>query len=296
VSATELAQHGINALSIGSTYALIALGLAIVFSILRLINFAHGELVTITGYVMYWLVSAHVTWFAVVPAAIGAAIVAAVLMERVAFRPVRGASITTMLITSFAVSATLQGIFLVFISPRPKPVPTPDWMNENVTIGSLQIQNLQLVTAGATAVALAAIGLFLRRSITGTAMRAAAEDFAVTRLMGIRANLVIVAAFALSGALAGVAGILWIAQRGTVEPTTGLAPVLSAFIATVIGGFGSLGGAVLGGFAFGAVEVAFGAFLPESLLSFQHAFALVSVVVIFLARPQGLLPARAERV
>ena len=291
MSTTEVVQQIINALALGSIYALLALGLAIVFSVMGVINFAHGELVTIAGYVMFVLVEHGVSWYAIMPAAVLASALSAIAMERIAFRPVRGASVTTMLITSFAVASVLQGCFLVFISPRPEPVPSPDWMNENLQIGGLQIQNVQIATAGVTAIALILLVNYFKRFSSGIAMRAAAEDFEITRLMGARANRLFPAAFALSGALAGIAAIFWVGRLGSVEPTLGLNPVLKAFIACVIGGFGSLPGAVVGGFVLGALEVAFAAFLPSSVLDFQTAFVLACVVGLFLLRPQGLVPA-----
>ena len=207
MSSTEIVQQFINALAVGSIYALLALGLAIVFSVLGVINFAHGELVTIAGYVMFVMVKHGVSWWAVMPAAVSASTLSGVMMERIAFRPVRGANVTTMLITSFAVASVLQGCFLIFISPRPEPVPSPDWMNENLKLGSLQIQNVQIATAGVTAVALLLLVNYFKRFRSGIAMRAAAEDFEITRLMGARANRLIPGAFALSGALAGIAAI-----------------------------------------------------------------------------------------
>ncbi|MBL9052440.1 MAG: branched-chain amino acid ABC transporter permease, partial [Tabrizicola sp.] len=146
-----------------------------------------------------------------------------------------------------------------------------------------------------TGVSLAALTLFLKRTTMGQAMRAAAEDFQVLRLMGIRANRVIAVAFALSGALAGISAVLWVAQRGSVDPLMGFVPVLKAFVAAVIGGLGSLPGAVAGGFVLGVSEVLFQAFLPEALLPFRDAFVLSVVIAILIWRPEGLIPAKSAR-
>jgi branched-chain amino acid transport system permease protein len=290
----EAVQQAINALSLGSTYALLALGLAMVFSILGLVNFAHGELVTVAAYTMYLLNLEDVPFAAQVPAAILAAMIAAVLMERIAFRPLRGASFLTLLFASFALSVIIQNVILATISPRQKGVRLPDLFNEAISVGPFTIGWLQVITTATCAAALLALTIFLRRSTQGLGMLAAAQDFQVTRLMGIPANRVIATAFAISGALAGVAAIFILARRGTVEPAMGFNPVLKAFIASVIGGLGSLTGAVTGGFVLAAIEVGLDASLPNSVLGFRDAFALALVVAILYFRPEGLLGRPAE--
>jgi len=290
----EAVQQAINALSLGSTYALLALGLAMVFSILGLVNFAHGELVTVAAYTMYLLNERDVRFAIQVPSAIVAACVAAVLMERIAFRPLRGASFLTLLFSSFAISVIIQNLFLSIISPRQKGVRLPDLFNEAVHVGPFTIGWLQVVTTVMCLAALAVLTVFLRRSTQGLGMLAAAQDFQVTRLMGIPANRVIATAFAISGALAGVAAIFILARRGTVEPAMGFIPVLKAFIASVIGGLGSLSGAVVGGFVLAAIEVGLDASLPNDVLPFRDAFALAIVVAILYFRPEGLLVRTAE--
>jgi branched-chain amino acid transport system permease protein len=290
----EAVQQAINALSLGSTYALLALGLAMVFSILGLINFAHGELVTIAAYTMYFEHTKGVPFAVQAPSAIIAAGIAAVLMERLAFRPLRGASFLTLLFSSFAVSVIIQNLFLALISPRQKGVPLPGRFNEAIHLGPYTIGWLQVITMITCLCALAVLTLFLRRSIQGLGMLAASQDFQVTRLMGIRANRVIAGAFAISGLLAGVAAIFILARRGTVEPGMGFIPVLKAFIASVIGGLGSLTGAVLGGFVLAGIEVGLDATLPNGALPFRDAFALLIVVLILYFRPEGLLGRVAE--
>jgi branched-chain amino acid transport system permease protein len=285
----NVTQQIVNALSVGSTYALLALGLAMVFSILGLVNFAHGELVTIAGYTMYVLHLRGMPFAVQVIGAVAAAAVAAILMERIAFRPLRGARFTTLLLASFALSVMIQSLILLIAGPREKGVPTPDFVSQSFQVGGVSISYLQLVTTVACVGALLLLTLLLRMTIQGKAMRAAAEDFPVTRLMGISANRVIAAAFAISGALAGVAAVLLVSRRGTVDPGMGFNPLLKAFIATVIGGLGSLPGAVLGRFFLGSVEVALDATLPASLLPFRDAFALLAIIVMLYARPQGLL-------
>jgi branched-chain amino acid transport system permease protein len=296
MSSQEALQQLINALSLGSTYALLALGLAMVFSILGLINFAHGELVTIAAYTIY-LESRHgfPFWLEVVSAVLVAAL-AGVLMERIAFRPLRGASFVTLLFSSFAISVIIQNLFLALISPRQKGVPMPGVFNDAIRFGgTYSIGWLPVITTLTCLVSLFVLTLFLRRSVQGLGMLAASQDFAVTRLMGISANRVISLAFAISGALAGVAAIFILARRGTVEPAMGFNPVLKAFIASVIGGLGSLSGAVMGGFVLAFIEVGLDATLPIGAAPFRDAFSLLIVIAILYFRPEGLLNRGDER-
>lgn len=290
-----LLQQVLNAVSLGGVYALLALGLAVVFSIIGLINFAHGELMTIAGYVLFLCILFAVPLPLAFALAVVAAAGAAALTERLAFRPMRRADPTALLLTSFAVSAILRVIFQNGISARPKPVPLPAGLSGTLTLGPVHLGIIPLISILVTGLSLLALTLFLRRTTIGRAMRAAAEDFQVLRLMGIRANRVIAVAFALSGMLAGISAALWIAQRGSVDPLMGFVPVLKAFVAAVIGGLGSLSGAVAGGFALGIAEVLFQAFLPEAALPFRDAFVLGFVIAILLWRPEGLIPARTGR-
>jgi branched-chain amino acid transport system permease protein len=292
VSDQELAQQAINVFGLGSTYALLAIGLAMVFSIVGLINFAHGELVTVAAYTIYLGDVLEVPFALSLVGAVIAATVVAVLMERIAFRPLRGAGFVTLLLSSFAVAVIIQSLFIALVSPRQKGVPFPDFFSDTLAIGSLTIGWLEIMSAVVCFGALLLLTLMLRRTNAGLGMLAASQDFVVTRLMGIRANRVIALAFAISGALAGLAAIFILARRGTVEPTMGFTPVLKAFIAIVIGGLGSLSGAVVGGFVLAFVEVALATFLPNDLAPFRDAFALTIVIAILYFRPNGLLGPR----
>jgi branched-chain amino acid transport system permease protein len=289
-------QQFVNALSLGGIYALLALGLAIVFSIMGMVNFAHGEIMTLGGYAM-WV--ATVAFGAPLPLVLAAALLtamaAAVVMERVAFRPVRGSSGATMLLTSFAVSIILQVTFQNVISPRPRGIQLPPEMSQVIPVFGIGVGLIQLTAIVLVLVSLVLITLFLRRTTIGISMRAAAQDFSVARLMGIRADRVIATAFGISGLLAGVAAFLYVAQRGSVEPAMGLTPVIKAFIAAVMGGLGSLSGAVLGGFVLGFIEIMLQAWLPQEALPFKDAVALAIVIAILLWRPQGLLGRVTDR-
>jgi branched-chain amino acid transport system permease protein len=289
----DAVQFIISSVSIGGLYALMALGLVIVYGILRLVNFAYGELIMIAGYSLLLLGDSPLPWIIVAILSVIAAGIAGVLMERVAFRPVRNSDPTTMLITSFAVSTLLQNIALLTISPRPRPVRLPDFFVQSLTLGGVRIRMVDLIALAVTVAALVALTLFLRRSIIGMALRAAADDFTMTRLLGVRANLVIAAAFAISGVLAGIVALFWIGRSSLVEPSVGLQPVLIAFIASVTGGLDSLRGAVVGGYVLGFLTIGLQTWLPRDLLDYRDAVMFGIVIVILLVRPQGLLGGRA---
>jgi branched-chain amino acid transport system permease protein len=219
---------------------------------------------------------------------------ASVLMQVVVFRPLRGANFVTLLFASFALAQVLQGLFRQTISPRSRGIPTPDLFAEFVQVGTLRVGLLALITLGVALAAMALLFFFLRSSRAGLQMRAAALDLGTARLLGVRTNRVIPLAFLVSGLLAGVAGVLWIARTTSVNPTTGFTPILVAFVAIVLGGLGSVPGAVIGAFVFGALEILLQAYLPGSIVPFQFALALVAVAIILYVRPEGLMGRRVE--
>ncbi len=293
---TNVIQNAVDALSLGSLFALIALGIALIFGIMRLINFAHGELILVGGYTMY-LLADDVPWAVVLVATVAVSALFALAMERIAFRPVRGADPATLLVTSFAVSFLLQNLTILAVNPQPKAVDVSSSLLDQVSIGSVQVSRLDIVTTITTLVLLAALAVFLKRSSIGLHMRAAAEDFRMARLLGVRANAVIAAAFAVSGLLAGVVAVFWVGRTGSVSPEIGLAPLLAGVVGAVIGGMGNLVGAVLGGYVLGILTVVLDAALPEDLRVYRDAFVFTGVLLILLVRPQGILPgASAARV
>ena len=298
----EILQFLINALSLGGLYALMALGLALVYSILQFANFAYGELVMVGGYTLLVLGGVELLpWLIVAVISVLMAVLASLFLERVAFRPVRHASPTTMLITSFAVSALLQNAALLLISPRTRAVRVPSFFIENiklVKLGGLLISKSNLLSLVVSLATLGLLTFFLRRTIMGSALRAAADDFVMTRLLGVRANQVIAAAFAISGCLAGLVALFWVGRTASVVPYIGLNPVLIAFVASVIGGMGSLTGAVVGGYLLGFLTIGLNTVLPQGLLDFRQAFLFGIVILLLLFRPQGLISGTqsAERI
>lgn len=285
----------LNGFSIGAQYALLALGLAIVFSVMRLVNFAHGEFIGVAGYAMYALAATGISdLIALLLFGIVAVVVVAFLLERIAFRPVRHASPTTGMLTAFGVGIVLQNLFLLLVSPRPKALPALSVLNDKITIGPATLTILQILEVGVTTVAIAVLVWFLRSTRIGLAMRAASLDFTTVRLMGMRANRVIAVAFGISGLLASLAAIFFIARRGAIDPFMGLLPVLKAYVACVLGGFGSLPGAVVGGLLLGFTEVALVVALPDRLAGLRDASVFLIVAAILVLRPQGILGRRVE--
>ena len=284
---TTVLRYVIDAISLGSMDALIALGLGLVFGLMRLVNFAHGDLVTTGAYMLFVL--GGVSIGIALPVMLVVVIVVALVLERVAFRPLRNADPMTLLVTSFAVSYLLQNLDDIIFNSRTKSVALPTFFSNQFTVAGLQIPNLDLVTIGVTAVLLLGLRVFFARTATGVQMLAAASDFSMARLLGVRANRVIALAFGMSGLLAGVVSFVLIAQLGDVTPTLGIQPVLIGFAGVIIGGMGSLVGATLGGFVLGALTIALQATLPLAARPFRDAFVFGVVILFLLLRPQGLV-------
>lgn len=284
---TELVQNLIDALALGSLYALIALGVTVVYTVMDMMNFAHGEFIMLSAYALFVL--AGVPFGVAVGGALLTGVLIAVLAERVAFRPVRRADLSAQLVTSLAVATIVQNAVVAIVNARPKSVATPSFVGETTQIGSLSVPNLEFVTLALTAIVLAGLGWMLYRTRSGLAIRAASENFDMARLLGVRADRVIALSFAVSGALAAVVGVLLVMQTGQVSPTMGLTPVLVGFVAVVIGGFGRMSGAVIGGLFLGIVSSLLGAYLPANLVPFRDAIVFSLPVAILIFRPHGLL-------
>jgi branched-chain amino acid transport system permease protein len=256
-----------------------------------LLNFAYGALIMAAGYTVLVLTNAGAPFLIAVGGGVIMACILALAMERVGFRSVRGADQTTMLITSFALGFFLENIPVVFIQPRPEPIPLPSVFAQSYQFGDLRIPKLDILSIVVTIAVLIVLVIFLKRSILGIALRAAADDFTTTRLMGVRADMVISTAFAIHGLLAGVAMVLWVGDSASVFPTMGLTPVLIAFMAGTVGGMQSLSGGVLGGFLVGFIFTGLATVLPSGLQPFRKGILFAIVVLILWFRPGGLISA-----
>ena len=286
-----LVQQTINAFSLGSIYALVAIGLAMVFGILRLINFAHGDLMMVACYVAFFLIATGMGVIPVMVISVLSAVLVGILMERVAYRPVRGAPDVIMLLTSLAVSILIQNVFIMFLSPVPRSFRsiTPKFFDTVNYWGAVGISNINIVTIAVTVVLFLLLTLFVTKTRLGISMRATSEDLMASQLVGININRVIVTAFAIGSGMAGVAGYLWAARLGKIDPLMGFIPLLKAFVAAVIGGFGSIAGAVLGAYLLGFAEIFLIGFLPPELSSYRDAFVFLLLILVLLVRPNGIL-------
>ncbi|MGB9685795.1 MAG: branched-chain amino acid ABC transporter permease [Rectinema subterraneum] len=282
-------QQLINALSIGSLYALMAIGLSMVFGILRLINFAHGDLIMVGSYAMLLLLAGGMPFLLAAAAGIAASTIAGLLIERFAYRSLRGAPDVTMLLTSFAVTIFLENLAIILFKATSRAFPAPALLNAVFSFGNLQIASLNIVSIAATAVLLVLLTLFVTKTEIGISMRAASQDLVAARLMGIHVNRVIAAAFAIGSFLAGVVGILWSIKVGKIDPLMGFGPVLKAFVASVIGGLGSIPSAVIGGYILGSLEILLQGLLPAHLVPFRDAFVFLILISLLLFKPNGLL-------
>ena len=295
---SALVQNLVDGIGRGSTYALLALGISLIFGVMHLVNFAHAELITVGAYVAYALSTRGLGWWALAPAIVLAAVVASVATERVAFRWVRNSSPFTMLLTSFALEQLSHACWAVFVSPNKKSFAGPSWAFDTVEVGGIRLEIMDLVTIATTAVVLALTAWVFRRTLFGIAVRAASEDFDAARLMGVRANRVISGAFAFAGLLAGVAAVLVLMRSPSAEPTLGSDYLVKAVVAAIVGGLGSFTGAVVGGLALGVAEVLLRGYLPEGIWErLTDAVVFVLIAALFVVRPQGLFSVRsAERV
>jgi branched-chain amino acid transport system permease protein len=282
-------QQLINGLMLGSLYALVAIGFSMIYGIVRLINFAHGDVLMIGAFMTLALIAAGTPWLLVAPVVLLTGALAGITIERVVFRPIRGAPQVTGFIATLALSVMIENGGLMLLSPQPRNFLFPDLMRTRVPIGPVTVSLTDLVIIVTTLVLVGVLMVIVRHSRLGIAMRATAENLAVARLMGIDVNRTIVAAFALGSALAAIAGLLWGGRFGQIDPLTGLAPGLKAFVACVIGGVGSIPGAMLGGYLLGLGEVLFVGLLPSEYAGYRDAFVFATLILVLLVLPNGLL-------
>jgi branched-chain amino acid transport system permease protein len=287
-------QYVLDAIGTGALYALMTLGLALVFSVMGLMNFAYGQLIMIGGFTMIML--REQPWYVLIAGTIFAVVLVSVLMERLAFRPVRHASAMTMLITSFALAQFLQQTARVAFGANPKPLKQFDGLSKQYELGSLRISTMSIITVVLTIIVLVSLALLLRRTNIGIQLRASTEDVEMAALVGIKSNRVIAAAFVISGTIAAIVAMLFFSSRTNVSWSSGESIVLIAFVGSVIGGLGSMVGAALGGFLMGFVYTMLNALLPMELRVFADAFLYLLVIVVLLIRPAGLVAAKGVRV
>ena len=283
-------QQLINGLSLGSVYALIALGYTMVYGIVKLINFAHGDVLMLGAYSGYFVLrqfgATPVGMFLAFIFAMVICAVISILIERLAYRPLRSAPRLNSLITAIAVSLILQnGVrVLPFIGPNPRQYPTMETININ--LGVVSISNIQLIVIALSAILMLILNYIINYTKTGKAMRAVSYDMQAASLMGISVNKTIAFTFALGAVLAAAGGVLYATAYPQIEPTMGTMPGLKAFVAVVLGGIGSVPGAMLGGYILGVAET-----MTKGFIDSQYADAIsVSIlIIILLVKPTGIL-------
>lgn len=295
MDAGYIAQQIVNGLILGSMYALVAIGFSMIYGIIRLINFAHGDIVMIGAFTTLGLMAIPGVPFPLIAVMVlGVGALVGVLIERGAFRPMRGAPQVTGFIASLAVSIILQNLGILILSAQPRNFSFPAYLQVMINLGPVSFRLVDLMIMVTALVLMLVLMAVVYRTKLGVAMRATAEDLDVARLMGIDINRTIMVTFAIGSALAGIAGLMWGGKFGQIDPLLGFVPGLKAFVAAVIGGVGSIAGAMVGGFVLGLAEVLFVGLLPPIYSAYRDAFVFSTLIVILLILPNGLFGRSSE--
>ncbi|HTY23678.1 MAG TPA: branched-chain amino acid ABC transporter permease [Desulfomonilaceae bacterium] len=282
-------QQIVFGLTLGCLYGLLAIGYSMVYGVLRLINFAHGDLLMVSAYIAFFgIIMFHLPWIAAFIISIILTGCLGILIDRGAYKPLRNSPRISALITAIGVSFLLENLGIVLIGGRPKSFYAPGFLDGLLTVMKVQIPFLSICVFIVTAICLLGVMLVVRRSRVGMAMRALSRDVETVRLMGIDADRVISFTFCLGSSLAAVGGILWCIKYPALEPFMGVIPGLKAFIAAVLGGIGSVPGAALGGLILGLAEILIVAVTPE-WSGYRDAIAFVILILILLTRPTGIM-------
>ena len=282
-------QHIVNGISLGSLYALIAIGYTMVYGILRMINFAHGEIFMMAAYfAVFGVVTFNLPWYIVIVLVIAFTVILGVGIERIAYRTLRNAPKTSVLISAIGVSYLLQNLATYLFSGKPKAFPQFDILTTPLKFGGVSIQPVSILIPIVTIVLLIILLFIIDKTKIGMAMRAVSKDYEIAMVMGIKINSVISFTFAIGSTLAAIGAMLWGMKYPQVIPIMGLMPGLKCFIAAVIGGIGNIKGAVFGGFILGLCEVLLVAFFTQ-LTGYRDAIAFILLIIILLVNPTGLL-------
>ncbi len=281
----------LTGISVGGQYALIAIGYTMVYGILRLINFAHGDVFMVAGLVMVYA-SASMPMYLSIPLVIAVTVLLGFTIERVAYKPLRSAPRMSVMISAIGVSYLLQNCALYFTGGLAKVYPTIPWLSNSVTIGGATTKMVTIVTPILTVVLVFALVLFIQKTKIGMAMRAVSKDFETSQLMGIKINSVISMTFVIGCGLAAVGSLLYFTNYPSVIPTSGAMPGLKAFVAAVFGGIGSIPGAVIGAFIIGICENIIKG-LGSNWTIFSDAFTFVLLIIVLLVKPTGIFGEKA---
>jgi len=279
-----------NGIKLGSVYAMVAIGYSMVYGILRLINFAHGDIMTVGVYTILVLFTTYgmPLWLTII-ISVALSIIVGLTAERVAYRPLRSSGEETTLISSLAVSILIQNIIVMVFSPQRVAFHLPDYLSKLHTFGTVRLSTMNIITFVAVFVILIALSYMIKNTRVGMAMRACSDNMNAARLMGINVTTIIVIAFAIGSALAALSGLMLAGEYKTIDPLMGFVPGLKAFCAAVLGGIGSLGGAVLGGFILGIIEMLFAGLMPTEITPYRDAFVFLVLILVLLIKPNGIL-------
>lgn len=287
-------QHMLNSLTLGSLYALVAIGYTMVYGILRLINFAHSEMFMLGAYFVFWGITlGHLPWPVAMAIAIAVTASLGVLVDQVAYRPLRDAPRISALISSIGVSFFLQNVAIVFFQAIPREVYRPQWLEDPILFHGVRVLPLTLFVPLLSLGFMLGLVWIVYRTKAGLGMRAISKDIETSYLMGVPVNRIIALTFGIGTALAAASGIMWALRYPQLQPIMGTIPGFKAFIAAVFGGIGSIPGAVIGGLALGFIEIMTVAFFPD-LAGYRDAFAFVLLILVLMYKPTGLLGERLE--
>ena len=283
---TTFFQNCLTGISIGSIYALIAIGYTMVYGILRLINFAHGDIFMMAGYFMIiCMTDLMIPWYISIIIVIVATVLLGVFTERIAYKPLRNAPRMSIMISAIGVSYFLQNFATYLFSAQPKSYPSIDFLNKRITIGDVSTSIVTFITPILTIVLVVCLVLLVNKTKIGMAMRAVSKDFETSQLMGVKINYVISMTFVIGCALAAIGSILYFTPRPSVYPLSGSLPGLKCFVAAVFGGIGSIPGALIGGFIIGLIET----FVKGSSISeFSDVFTFIILILVLLVKLYGL--------
>ena len=288
-------QQMVNGFSLGSMYALIAIGYTMVYGVLRLINFAHGDIMMVGAFLAYTFMAVFDLSFPLTMLlAVTISAASGMLMDKIAYKPLREAPRISLLITAIGISFFLENSFTVFAGGVPRAFPVPEYMENIFNVAGVTFSVASIMVPIVTLILLLGILYVLYKTKYGMAIRALSFDIKTVNLMGIDANTIISLVFGLGSALAAVGGIFWAINYPSVEPMMGVLVGLKAFAAAVVGGIGSVSGAVLGGFIIGFTEVVVIAFFPE-LGGYKHAFAFIFLILVLLFKPTGIMGQDLEK-
>lgn len=289
MSLSTLIQHGLTGISLGGAYALIAIGYTMVYGILRLINFAHGDIFMMAGYFMIFAMASF-PWYIAIPITLLATVILGVVIEKVAYKPLRSAPRMSIMISAIGVSYLLQNLATYLFTALPKGYPEIPVLKKIYQFGDVSASLVTFITPIVTIVLVIILMQLINHTKMGMAMRAVSKDYDTAQLMGIKINNIISYTFVIGSLLAGIGSILYFTDRMTVYPFSGSMPGLKCFVAAVLGGIGSIPGAVVGGFILGRGETILTA---AGYSTFSDAFTFLVLIIMLLFRPTGIFGEKA---